>query len=135
MPFGMSVILTLYPLTIGTAVANVSWASSSIWDYALRWDIGPGGYEYAYEAWGSSSKVASGLYLASAVFSALHFAFGPRDLVVMDQMMDEGRGERGKGEDNLAALGAWLGMNAWRGVLAEGPSLICALAAPVVAVT
>ncbi|KAI0009065.1 hypothetical protein F4779DRAFT_618043 [Xylariaceae sp. FL0662B] len=101
-PPGLAVIFTLYPLAISTAVANLS---------------APGGHQ-----------TARYLYAAGAVFSALHFAFGPRDLAILRRL-----GEKDRDEDNGAAMAQWVRMNCLRGLLADFPSWVCYLAGDFIA--
>ncbi|KAH9904828.1 hypothetical protein F4778DRAFT_47872 [Xylariomycetidae sp. FL2044] len=62
-------------------------------------------------------RVAAGFYVAGAVFSALHFAWGPYDLRILDRL-DEGS------RDNGAAMDEWWRMNRWRAVTTDIPGFI-----------
>ncbi|KAI1387019.1 uncharacterized protein F4822DRAFT_411896 [Hypoxylon trugodes] len=102
-PPSLAVIFTLYPLGIGTAITNLVIRKGSL-------DL--------TGASGSNQRVAAGLYIAGAVFSALHFAFGPRDLAIVKRI-DE------KDKDNAKGMADWVSMNRIRGLVADFPSWLC----------
>ncbi|KAI1420995.1 hypothetical protein F5Y12DRAFT_770330 [Xylaria sp. FL1777] len=111
-PPSLAVIFILYPLAIGTAVTNV---------------FVDGNLEIPREL-GADQGFASYFYLAGALFSALHFAFGPRDLAIIKRMNE-------KEKDNGKAMADWVRMNLVRGVMAEVPSWLCFFAAFITATT
>ncbi|KAI0530235.1 hypothetical protein GGR58DRAFT_524887 [Xylaria digitata] len=101
-PPSLAVILTFYPLAICTAIANVLVKGN------LEVLGGPG----------VDQQFANCFYLAGALFSALHFAFGPRDLAILKRMNE-------KEKDNGKAMADWVRMNLVRGMIAEFPSWLC----------
>ena len=70
---------------------------------------------------------APAFYLAGAVFSAMHFAFAPRDIALMNVITDESKVDEAKEKDNCTAMAGWIQMNVTRGLLADFPALICNL--------
>ncbi|KAI1407190.1 hypothetical protein F5Y13DRAFT_175416 [Hypoxylon sp. FL1857] len=58
------------------------------------------------------------LYAAAAIFSALHFAFGPRDMAIVKRISE-------KDKDNQMATADWVRMNFVRAVVADFPSWVC----------
>lgn len=88
----------MYPLAIFTAIANV----------------------LVLEYTDTDAHLARSFYIAGAVFNALHFAFGTRDLAILKRIHE-------KEKDNGAAMADWVRMNLLRGVIAEFPSWLCFL--------
>ncbi|KAI3337160.1 hypothetical protein HD806DRAFT_475864 [Xylariaceae sp. AK1471] len=111
-PPSMAVIFTLYPLAIGIAITNV---------------LTEGNLEVPGTL-GVGHQFATNFYLAGALFSTLHFAFGPRDLAIVKRMNE-------KEKDNGKAMADWVRMNLVRGVLTEVPSWLCFLAGFIAATT
>lgn len=95
----MIMTVSFYSLSIGTATANL--ALSRAGGLVLS---SPGTAAGATGAAAQNSRLAAGLYLASAVFNAMHFTFAPRDLALMEAVTDEGRVEADKGKDNCTAM-------------------------------
>ncbi|KAI1461937.1 hypothetical protein F4805DRAFT_188413 [Annulohypoxylon moriforme] len=102
-PPGLAMIFTLYPLGIGTAIANLVSKHGSL-------DISG--------ASGSNQRIAGYLYAAGAVFGALHFAFGPSDLAILKRISE-------KDKNNEKTMAEWVRMNLIRGFCAEFPSWVC----------
>ncbi|KAF2136529.1 uncharacterized protein K452DRAFT_362462 [Aplosporella prunicola CBS 121167] len=130
-----SVILTLYPLTWATAIANLATTASS------------------RKAGLSVSTPSGALYLAGLALSAAHMLWGLRakglldairsknnsDLlvdgaakrVVAETVTPEEEGDSREnnhlvdGRDSVAVLAAWIQLNTWRGVLADLPAWVC----------
>ncbi|KAI1176463.1 hypothetical protein F4777DRAFT_268565 [Nemania sp. FL0916] len=111
-PPSLAVIFTLYPLAIGTAIANVLTEGN----LEVPGDLGVG------------QQLTSYFYLAGALFSTLHFAFGPRDLAIVKRMNE-------KEKDNSKAMADWVRMNLVRGAIAEVPSWLCSFAGFIAATT
>ena len=97
--YGMTMTVSFYSLSIGTAIANR--ALSRAGGLVLS---SPGTVAGATGAAAQNSRLAAGLYLASAVFNAMHFTFAPRDLALMEAVTDESRVEADKGKDNCTAM-------------------------------
>ncbi|KAI1733998.1 hypothetical protein F4680DRAFT_439709 [Xylaria scruposa] len=100
-PPSLAVILTFYPLAICTGITNT----------LVKGNLNIPGK-------GVDQQFASYFYLAGALFSAVHFAFGPRDLAILKRMNE-------KEKDNGKAMADWVRMNLVRGVVAEFPSWLC----------
>ncbi|KAI0197468.1 hypothetical protein F4808DRAFT_295144 [Astrocystis sublimbata] len=101
-PPSLAVIFTVYPVAICTAIANV-WVNGN-----MEVSGEPNDIRY----------LGSCFYIAGALFSALHFAFGPRDLSILKQINE-------KEKDNGKAMADWVHMNLVRGLMAELPSWLC----------
>ncbi|KAI0867243.1 hypothetical protein GGS24DRAFT_486249 [Hypoxylon argillaceum] len=101
-PPSLAVILIFYPLAICTAVTNV---------------LVKGNLEVPGQP-GGGQQFASYCYLAGAMFNALHFAFGPRDLAILKRLSE-------KEKDNSKGMADWVRMNLVRGAIAEVPSWLC----------
>ncbi|KAI1392623.1 uncharacterized protein F4822DRAFT_391562, partial [Hypoxylon trugodes] len=112
-PYAMSMTATYYFSAIGVAIANVTLRGGVL---ALS---------------GSSAAVpqrlAAGFYIAGAIFNALHFAFAPSDISLMDIIMDQSKADSDKGKDNCTAMADWVKLNVWRGFLADFPGFVCNL--------
>ncbi|KAI0880037.1 uncharacterized protein GGS22DRAFT_100281 [Annulohypoxylon maeteangense] len=107
-PPALAMIFVLYPLSIGTSIANLLLRGSRKLDLS-------GGLGY-------NRRTSGYLYIAGAMFSALHFAFGPNDLAILKRIGDEDK-------DNEAAMADLAVMNRIRGLVADFPSWICYFAA------
>ncbi|KAI0384411.1 hypothetical protein F5Y04DRAFT_248311 [Hypomontagnella monticulosa] len=112
-PFAMSMTATFYFSAIGLAVANLA---------VLNGNLGLSGSSTS-----GRELLSACCYLAGSVFNGLHFAFAPRDLALMDVIMDPNKAEAGKGKDNCSAMTEWVGMNVSRGLVADFPGFICNL--------
>lgn len=112
-PPSLATVLALYPLGIATAVANLTVEGS-------RLDISG--------ASGANQRLAGYLYAAGAVFGALHFAFGPRDIIILKRISE-------KDKDNETSMGDWVRMNLVRGLVADFPSWVCYFAGFMVAMS
>ncbi|KAI2465481.1 hypothetical protein F4781DRAFT_22884 [Annulohypoxylon bovei var. microspora] len=102
-PPSLAVIFIMYPLGIGTAVANLVSRHGSL-------DISG--------ASGSSQRIAGYFYAAGAIFGALHFAFGPHDLKILKRISE-------KDKNNEMAVADWVRMSLVRGLVADFPSWLC----------
>ncbi|KAK7752936.1 hypothetical protein SLS62_005095 [Diatrype stigma] len=112
-PPSVAMVLTLYPLGIATAIANLVVEGS-------RLDISG--------ASGANQRLAGCLYAAGAVLGALHFAFGPRDISIVKRISE-------KDKDNEASMVDWVRMNLVRGLVADFPSWMCYFAGFMVAMS
>ncbi|RYP11484.1 hypothetical protein DL764_000007 [Monosporascus ibericus] len=118
--YSMAMTLSFYSLSIGTAIANLTVRDGGLELSKLSSSGGAG-------ASPQSSRLAAGLYLAGAIFNALHFAFAPRDLALIEVVMDEGKVDADKGKDNCTAMAYWVSMNVVRGSVADLPGMVCSL--------
>ncbi|KAI1416805.1 hypothetical protein F5Y13DRAFT_100747 [Hypoxylon sp. FL1857] len=118
-PYSMALTASLYSLSIGTAIANLAFRDGSL---SLS----------SSDVLGISTSgthgTAAALYLASVVFNAMHFAFGPRDLALINVVMDETKVDADKGKDNCTAMGDWVSLNVVRALVADLPGWICSFA-------
>jgi hypothetical protein len=105
-PGSLAIILTLYPLSIAAAIANVTHRQEGL------------GLE----------AVAGRCYAAGAAFAALHFAFGLRDLAILARIGGEDGGMRkDKDSERSVAMADWVSMNRVRGLVADLPACVCYL--------
>ncbi|KAI0007056.1 hypothetical protein F4779DRAFT_593484 [Xylariaceae sp. FL0662B] len=105
----VSITLTLYPLAVGAAAGNL----------VVR----------------GINSVGSGFYAAGIFFSVMHFAFGPRDVALMNTITDYDAVDRDKGKDNCTAIADWVRLNVVRGLTADLPGWICYFVAFMISVT
>ncbi|RYO83837.1 hypothetical protein DL766_004133 [Monosporascus sp. MC13-8B] len=113
----MAVTLSFSSLGIGTAIANLTVRDGRPELSKLSSSGGAGTSP-------RRSCLAAGLYLAGVIFNALHFAFAPRDLALIDVVMDEGKVDADKGSDNCTAMADWVSMNVPRGLVADLPRMV-----------
>ncbi|KAI0180163.1 hypothetical protein GGR52DRAFT_230194 [Hypoxylon sp. FL1284] len=108
--YSSALTVTLYSLSIGTAVVNLALRDGGL---ALSSSdaLAAAGTQGAAAAW----------YLAGAAFHAMHFAFAPRDLALIGVVVDETKVDADKGKDNSTAMGDWVGMHVVRGLVANLP--------------
>ncbi|KAK7992129.1 hypothetical protein PG996_012855 [Apiospora saccharicola] len=104
---GIWIILTAYPLSIATGVANVYLGGSS-------------GSGSSVAAKLSSGSAAARWYAAGAALALAHFAFVP-SIMYKIQALNEGEG-KGEGNKNLKR---WLDVHLMRSVLVDVPSWLC----------
>lgn len=103
---GIWIILTAYPLSIATGVANVYRSGSAESSLAAKLS--------------SSSNGAARWYAAGAALALAHFAFVP-SIMYKVQALNEGEG-KGEGNKNLQR---WLDVHLLRSVLVDVPSWLC----------
>lgn len=77
----------------------------------------------------SPAGAAEKWYRAGLIFSLLHFAWGYRALWLLWTIRNDGGDDEDHQKDNSAFMGAWLRVNAWRGIMADFPSWVCYLMA------
>ena len=111
----MSMTAVFYFGGIGAGAAN------------LRWRGDRGLILSAPSSPPQDDGLAPMFYLAGTVFNAMHFAFAPRDMGLMDVITDESKVDAGKEKDNCTAMANWVRMNVTRGLVADLPALICNL--------
>ncbi|RYO97614.1 hypothetical protein DL765_011109 [Monosporascus sp. GIB2] len=110
--YSMAMTLSFYSVGIWTAIANLTVRDGRLELSKLSSSGGAGTSP-------QRSRLAAGLYLAGVIFNALHFAFAPRDLALIEVVMDEGKVHAGKGGDNCTAMADWVSMNVVRGLVAD----------------
>lgn len=114
---GMSMTAIFYFGGIGAGAANLRWRGGGDGGLVLSSPSSPP----------QDDGLAPMFYLAGTVFNAMHFAFAPRDLALMDVITDESNVDAGKGKDNCTAMTNWVRMNVTRGLVADLPAFICNL--------
>ncbi|KAI4865187.1 hypothetical protein F4820DRAFT_421104 [Hypoxylon rubiginosum] len=113
-PYAMAMTATFYFSAIGTAVVNIKFRD--------------GGLGLSGTSTAAPRNLSAVFYLAGVVFNALHFAFAPRDLALLDIVADEDRVDADKGKDNCTAMASWVSLNVSRGLLADFPGFVCTFA-------
>ncbi|KAM7210136.1 integral membrane protein, partial [Rhypophila decipiens] len=107
-PRGMSTILTTYPLSIATAIANVTRCTDD------RVGFLPNTGSSIMPAW-SKPSIAAVFYVAGAIFNMRHFPFGPKSIGYFKR---SSRKEEEKEYDSTALIESWLRLNVANGAMA-----------------
>ncbi|KAM7205123.1 hypothetical protein V8F20_003260 [Naviculisporaceae sp. PSN 640] len=120
-PSGFATILTLYPLTWATAIANIKFSSGASGTPLLH-----------------LPSISKKLYLAGLFFSVGHMLWGPKAKDLMEEIgglnghkteqRDDSTIMRGVDEkqgDNVELLRSWMKLHVVRSVLVDFPSWVC----------
>ncbi|XXH03197.1 hypothetical protein Hte_009594 [Hypoxylon texense] len=105
-PYAMTMTATFYLSAVGSAVANIAFRDGGLCLSGTS---------------AASQSLSAAFYLAGAVFNALHFAFAPRDMALLEIATDEDKVDADKGKDNCTAMATWVSLNVSRGLLADFP--------------
>ncbi|KAI1380056.1 hypothetical protein F4677DRAFT_442243 [Hypoxylon crocopeplum] len=97
-PYGMAVTANYYFLAIGPAAWNLAFQD--------------GGSSLTGKQTATPRRLSAGFYLASIVFNALHFAFAPHNIALMNIITDEDVANTNKGKNYCTAMADWV---SWTG--------------------